>query len=155
MNSWLVQATPRAFDIIGYLQNHADKEDYWMIGNPSFVDKIKPGDQIFIWKSKANDPWKGIAGRAVVTSNPCKSDIPWYGKAYWRDKDEEKRTGSVPNFNVRYDLVATRKLLANPIKEGEIRKAIPGLTILRSWRRGIYPLSDEESRILDKLVGKR
>ena len=83
MTTWIFQGNPRRFPTINnYLRTH--KQIWWCIRQEHFIDKIKIGDDVYIWRSNGGDPLSGgIVAKGEITSLPqeIEDDVPdlWTG----------------------------------------------------------------------------
>jgi len=93
MRSWLFQGNPNQFRITEYL---TDLDDIlWSIRQRQFVDEIKIGDEVFIWRAAGKiKAISGVVAVGVVTDEPrIRADDR--GGPYWirPDSGNEYRAG--------------------------------------------------------------
>ncbi|MER2172563.1 MAG: EVE domain-containing protein [Psychrobacillus psychrodurans] len=53
MNTWIFQGNPKKFNVDDYLLDN--REIWWSIRQKHIVDKIKIGDEVFIWRSDGTE----------------------------------------------------------------------------------------------------
>ncbi len=160
MNYWILQSNPLKFPILDELRLMS--VSYWHISR--YEKEIQPRDTAFIWKSDGED--KGTSGVYAVAT--ILSVSPNHKEPYtpemidkeeaglgidWFDKEEKKRRLGWPTVVLEY-----RKLLLDkPLLADELR-AVPNLKdllILKMWRRGIYKLTEEQGRAIEKMIESR
>ncbi|MCH7503609.1 MAG: EVE domain-containing protein, partial [Proteobacteria bacterium] len=93
MRSWLFQGNPNQFRITEYL---TDLDDIlWSIRQRQFVDEVKIGDEVFIWRAAGKiKAISGVVAVGVVTDEPrIRADDR--GRPYWirPDSGNEYRAG--------------------------------------------------------------
>jgi predicted RNA-binding protein with PUA-like domain len=69
MKSWIFQGNPNIFDIDGYLSIH--KQIWWAVNQKHYVDKMKIGDEVYLWRSNSRKHGSGgIVAHGVLISTP-------------------------------------------------------------------------------------
>ena len=111
-------------------------------------------DVVFIWKSKGKSDIRGIYAKGKVKPVPKRFPLADKEEGYFvgeRGKAEMRRLDNYPEIAVRYtDLYLDKPLLSHAIENIlELR----GLTILKSWRRGIFRVEVEQGRMIESLLG--
>lgn len=157
MNYWILQSNPKYFRLLDWLRDFnwlRDERlvDCWNIS--WYANEVKPGDTVFIWKSKAKSNVRGIYAKGSLELVPKRFPLVDKEEGYFvgeRGKAEMRRLDNLPEIAVRYtDLYLDKPLLSHTI-EGILE--LQGLTILKSWRRGIFRVEVEQGRIIESLLG--
>ena len=69
MKTWIFQGNPKKFNVDDYLLENS--EIWWSIRQKHFVDKIKVGDEVFIWRSDGTEKGTGgIVAKTIVLKAP-------------------------------------------------------------------------------------
>ena len=93
MNSWIFQARPDKFDILGYISRF--KRIYWSAGQLSLKQRFEIGDEVFIYKAfgKPKELFAGVVATGRVVELPVmKSSVQHtenLGEEFWRNGGSE------------------------------------------------------------------
>ncbi len=100
MRTWLFQGTPNEFDVDGYLAA-ARGTISWYVGQ--HAKEIRPGDQVFIWRSigSGKRELSGVVAEATVNSEVRVMPDEPAARRFWKDKSEAGK----PTPRVWLDLV--------------------------------------------------
>ena len=169
MNYWIFQSNPLGFPIIQEIRNAFSEKlpvgyqrmNYWHIDLSRLNSKImSPGNIVFIWKSDGGEKdTRGIYAKAKVFSveTHCKPLTPQRIDAElkkvglylrWKNLKAETRNQAYPTVVIEY----TNNLIETPLLKNEIEGVLKlkKLVILKSWRRTLYHLTEDQGGILDK-----
>jgi hypothetical protein len=140
---WIFQANPKIFDIIGELKDSYNLS-HWTIRQHSH--EVQYGDTAFIWKSDAGEGNAGIYAVAKVISDVLPLPVIW-GEKHWRNKADIKVESRAL---IRY----IKKLVHNPILKARLVQdpMLKDLKILRDWQHTVYPVTDNQWQLLNKIV---
>ncbi|HID43040.1 MAG TPA: EVE domain-containing protein [Archaeoglobaceae archaeon] len=154
---WIFQSNPDRFYIIEWLKKYCNdpyQPDHWGVNR--YVNKIKNGDTIFIWKAKGSENWRGIIAVAEVVDPPDEnkaSKILEEERDYWINKKDWGERRKLSSVWVRY----RRIFPDNPLEDREL-KAIEGLKdlhILRCPRGTVFKVEDQEGKTSENLIVSR
>ena len=147
--AWVFQGNPKIFGIDDYLARYPELV-YWR--TPRYADRIAVGDRAFIWRS-GDDAGAIAVGTVVELPTPLK-DVKHpeaLGDDLWRADTpdaEELKTG-IHLDEIRLS-VAEGAVPRDVVKSSEVLSE----TILIKMPNGtVFPLSDSESRELERLWG--
>ena len=74
MNTWIFQGNPKQFEIDEYfIKKQKQKNDIilWSVRQKHFINKILPGDEIYIWRSDGGKKGSGgIIAKGEIMSSP-------------------------------------------------------------------------------------
>ncbi|MEH7351769.1 AAA family ATPase [Gottfriedia acidiceleris] len=125
MKYWIFQGNPKQFNVDEYLLENDVVT--WSIRQKHFVDSIKTGDQVFIWRSDGGvQNSGGIVGRGEVTSDPY-LDNDYFAVDI---KVIERRLTKDEGMLLRSEIKAVPKLM--------------NMLILKLFQNTNYSLSHEE-----------
>jgi predicted HNH restriction endonuclease len=93
MNSWIFQARPDKFDILGYISRF--KRIYWSAGQLSVKQRFEIGDEVFIYKAfgKPKELFAGVVATGRVVELPVTKRSVQHpenlGEEFWRNGGSE------------------------------------------------------------------
>jgi len=88
MASWIFQSNPEKFDLNTYLKEafHQDRLISWSIRQKNCLDKIRLGDEMFIWRSDGKVRYSGgIVAKGIVISKPTIAEDDPRAIRLWKD----------------------------------------------------------------------
>jgi hypothetical protein len=87
MTTWIFQGNPDRFDIEGYLACGSDRI-VWMVNQ--YQTKIKPGDQVFLWRARGSGVYgpAGIIAECLVESPVAEMPDDPASVPFWRGQGE-------------------------------------------------------------------
>jgi predicted RNA-binding protein with PUA-like domain len=143
MAAWLFQGNPQNYTLDTYLREN--KQVTWRVRQQQYVNQMKKGDQVFLWRSDGGHPGTGgVVAVGVLTSEPGQDQDDGLGT--WFQKKPEP---SVPSVSVRLDEVrlthsegflSKQTLLGDPV--------LCNLGVIRMPRATNYRLTEEEAEQL-------
>lgn len=151
MNYWLVQASPKTFRILDFFRDYLN--DYplttWLAS--IHINEIEEEDIAFVWKSQANDKWRGVIARGQVCYRPSK-EIRFLAREnpYWIDKKEKKRMEAKHLLRCK----TTKSFPDTPLLKERISE-IGGLkkpSFLNHFRMCVFKLDPEDGKKIDELI---
>jgi len=141
MGCWIFQGNPQRFDVDTYLKEAFAKDRiiYWSIMQRKYINEIKTGDEIFIWRSDGNVRYSGgIVAKGIVIAEPIFmeddersislwSSYPGKGyraKIFLEDVRLSVEEGMIPRLQIEEDdilknlgIVKFRQLTNYPVDE--------------------------------------
>ena len=145
-NSWIFQANPNRYDILGALSDPECEETMWSVNQHR--DNIRNGDTAFIWMS---GPSAGIYAVADITSDPRMVSGDAEDDRYWRSSADVGAPRLVVGIRI------TRNLVSAPILKSELL-GIPqlrDLEILRFAQATNFAVTQTQRAEILKLVESR
>ena len=145
-SSWVFQANPNRYDILGALSDPEYEETMWSVNQHR--DKIRSGDTAFIWMS---GPSAGIYAVADITSDPRMVSGDADDDRYWRSSADVGAPRLVVGIRI------TRNLVSAPILKSELL-GIPQLRdveILRFAQATNFAVTQTQRAEILKLVESR
>lgn len=144
MTTWI--CNPDRFDIDGYLACASDRIA-WMVNQ--YRTKIRPGDQVFLWRARGSGAYgpAGIVAECVVDSPVMEMPDDPSSVPFWRGNGE---TSPRP----RVWLKVVRVLKLGTILRRDLIAGTPGLEAagpIRFANATNFELSEHESRELNKM----
>lgn len=137
---WIFQGNPEYFDMDEYIRER--EELLWLV--KKYKDRIKPGDQVFIWRAGEN---AGIVAVCEVLSEPVEmeDDAPelWIG-VHKQD-----------TLQIRVSLKVLQKYLDRPLTKAEVQKVTPDLSILRQPAGTNFSINQEQYEKLMKAIREK
>jgi len=71
MSTWIFQGNPDIFAVNEYLANSKNRIISWSVRQKNYVEKILPGDEVFIWRADGRRRFSGgIVAKGIVISRP-------------------------------------------------------------------------------------
>jgi len=140
MTTWIFQANPKWFDLVGAVSNFTEMS--WLARQ--HANDIEPGDRVFLWLS---GPSAGVVGVAEVTTSV--QDLPPDEEQSDYYLDWSKFAGLQPRVKIELKEVLEQRLLRTELREDPV---LSKLTILKAPRGTNFPLMDAQAAALDSLV---
>ncbi|USK68587.1 AAA family ATPase [Peribacillus asahii] len=99
MGKWIFQGNPKRFDVDTYIRENDVVE--WSVRQKQYIDEIKKGDNIFIWRSDGGDKnTGGIIALTEAITDPYESEEDFKVQL----KILERRLTAENNMLLRYEL---------------------------------------------------
>jgi len=141
--AWLFQGNPQNYSLDTYLREH--KQVTWRVRQQQYVDQMKKGDLVFLWRSDGGHPGTGgVVAIGILESEPGQGQDDGLGT--WFQKAPEP---SVPSVRIRLDEVrltrgegflSKQTLLGDPV--------LCRLAVIRMPRATNYVVTPEETERL-------
>ena len=152
MNCWILQCNPNHYRWFKSVKEYGNEPDTWGINplkNKKKLDKIEPGDTVFIWlsneKGKSN---RGIYAMATVSRFPA-AKYDWEDE-YWIDKEEQSRIRDFPRLEITYTNLKIKNspLLVNKLKAG----GLEDLSIIRNAQGGLFEVTEKQCNAIKRII---
>jgi hypothetical protein len=142
MRAWIFQANPKIYDVKRATQSL--REDTWLV--QQHRTEIHHGDRVYLWESGRD---AGILAAGQVLDEVSEREMFKESKPFVLDT--RKLGGVQPRVRISIDTVVDNK-----IKRSFIRKlaGLENLSILRQPRGTNFPVSPEESTIIEQLLAR-
>ena len=142
---WIFQGNPQRYDILNALSDdEIGNSIHWLVNQHR--KKIKKGHIGLIWMS---GPDAGIYAITRINNDPklMTENIP--EKKYWINSSKE------PDEAIRVEMSIIKKLINSPILKKNLTgvNGLEKLSILRQFQGTNFPVTNEEWKIISKLIG--
>ena len=152
MATWIYQVNPKKFDINGCLAE-APERIAWSVRVPKYKQEMKPGDQVFIWRSKFDGKHgtPGIIGECLVDSLVTKMPADPFTKRFSR---QPSPTADIDRVWLRIAAIAEADsvLSDHEIAHHELLRKVGPLGFKA---KAIFKVSGDQSHALNSLWSLR
>jgi len=141
-NSWIFQANPKYYDIDNAIKSL--NEIPWRVSG--FINYIKKGDRVFIWKSGEDG---GIIAIGTIQTNICNISFNEEELKFAIERDLYMFKSNRRGVRVSIDNVLNIPITKSYLKKHEI---LSRLSVIRSAQGTNFKLEPEEIKALDSLI---
>ncbi len=134
--TWIFQASPKLYDIDAALTSLPEMS--WSVNQ--YKSSIKPGDQVFLWKSGAEG---GILAAATVLTAPTIMEQDGLQFAVQPDRFDKQ------GLRVR---LRVEHVYPTPLSRDVVRARLPDLSVLQSPQGTNFPVTPEEAVAIREML---
>ena len=115
MPNWIFQGNPKHFDVDTYIKE--SKTVKWSIRQKNFIDEIKLGDKVFIWRSDGGERESGgVVGLGEITAEPYQVEDDFKVEVKVGEFRQHQEAGMLPRFQLK-DLPQTMNLQIHRMRQ--------------------------------------